>query len=134
MKEPAVIGYLLRTMITKHIPQLLSTLLLSATLVLSAGCGGGTPASTVDQAAASQLVAKVAEGDANAAMKLAEMYASDVANKESQIEATKWFHVASRMGHSDAGVGLGAILNSIPFEDQMEAERRVELVKFPAKP
>ena len=121
-------------MITKHMPQLFSSLLLSATLVIAAGCGGGAPETSVDPAAVSQLVAKVAEGDANAAMKLAEMYATDAANKESQIEATKWFHVAGRMGHSDAGVGLGAILNSIPFEDQMEAERRVEQVKFPAKP
>ncbi|HSH14467.1 MAG TPA: hypothetical protein VLD18_00440 [Verrucomicrobiae bacterium] len=121
-------------MITKHIPKLLSTLLMSATLVIASGCGGGTPESTVDKAAASQLEAKVAEGDASAAMKLGEMYAADVGNKESQIEAAKWFHIAGRMGHAEASVGLNAITGGLPFEDQAEAERRVELFKFPAKP
>lgn len=122
-------------MITKYMLKLLSPLLLGVTLVIASGCGGGGGAeSSVDKAAASQLEAKVAEGDAGAAMKLGEMYAADIGNKESQIEAAKWFHIAGRMGHGEASVGLNAIIGGLPFEDQAEAERRVELFKFPAKP
>lgn len=120
-------------MTTKYFSQLFSTLLMSATLILASGCGGGGTESSVDQAAASQLQAKVAEGDASAAMKLGEMYAADLGNKESQIEAAKWFHIAGRMGHGDAKVALDAIIGGMPFEDQSEAERRVGLFKFPAQ-
>lgn len=114
-------------------PKLFSVLFLIATLAL-AGCGGGdSDAGAVDSAEVSQLEAKVAQGDADAALKLAELHAQKNGNREAQIEAAKWFHIATRLGHTSAAMGLNAVTANMPLEDQTEVELRVAAYKLPAK-
>ncbi len=113
----------------------LTSLVLGAALVLVAGCGGGDSSSsvTIDPAAVSQLEAKVAQGDADAAMKLGEMYAAKTGDREAQMTAAKWFHISARLGNSSAAMGLSAVTSQMSFDDQAEVERRVESYKLPTK-
>lgn len=116
------------TSLSRH----LTSLLLGAALTLFVGCGGepeGDPA--LNSAEVSQLSAKVSQGDADAAMKLGEMFAAKAGDRESQIEAAKWFHLAGRLGNSSAGMGLSAVTSQMSFDDQSEVDRRVASFKLP---
>jgi len=120
-------------MITKLFSKLCLALLLGASLALTSGCGGsgGGGSAGVDPAEVSRLEALVAQGDANAAFKLAEMHAEKVGNREAQIEAAKWAHVAGRMGHDQAKMLLDTVSRGMEGDDALEAEQRVATVKFP---
>lgn len=119
-------------MTTQSILKVSSALFLAATLVLAPGCGGGGE-SDATSAETSQLEAKAKQGDAAAAMSLAEKLAAKTGNKEAQIEALKWFHLAGRLGNVNARMGVEVLQKSLSGEDVMEAERRVAAIKLPAK-
>ncbi len=112
-----------------------TSLFLGATLTLFVGCGGGESdgGAAVNSAEVSQLETKVAQGDATAAMKLGEMFASKTGDREAQMEAAKWFHIAGRLGDSSASMGLTAVIGQMPLEDQSEVDRRVASFKLPTK-
>ena len=59
--------------------------------------------------------------------------AAKTGSKEMQIEALKWFHIASRLGNSNARMGVEVLQKSLGGEDVMEAERRAAAFKVPAK-
>ena len=112
-----------------------TSLLLGATLFVLAGCGGSESGggAAVNSAEASQLEAKVAQGDSAAALKLGELYAAKAGDREAQIEAAKWFHIASRLGNTSAGLALNAVTAQMTLEDQSEVDRRVAAFPLPAK-
>jgi len=112
-----------------------TSLFLGAALTLFVGCGGSESGggAAVNSAEVSQLETKVAQGDAAAAMKLGEMFAAKTGDREAQMEAAKWFHIAGRLGNSSASLGLTAVIGQMPLEDQSEVDRRVAAFKLPAK-
>lgn len=117
----------------KLLSSLCQTVVLGLMMVALTGCDGG--GGSGDSGAASggevaALEAKVAQGDAAAAMKLGETFAAK-AGKDNQIEAAKWFHVSGRLGNKTAKMGLDAITAGMPLEDQSEAELRAEKVNYP---
>lgn len=120
---------------TTSLSKQLTSLLLGATLFVFAGCGGGDSGggAAVNSAEVSQLEAKVAQGDSAAAMKLGELYAAKTGDREAQLEAAKWFHVASKLGNSSAGLALNAVTAQMTLDDQNEVERRVAAYPLPAK-
>jgi hypothetical protein len=120
------------TMITRSILKVSSFLFLAVTLVAVPGCGGGGK-SDAPSVETSQLEAKAKQGDAAAAMSLAEKLAAKTGSKETQIEALKWFHIASRLGNANARMGVEVLQKNLSGEDVMEAERRAAAFKVPAK-
>ena len=120
---------------TNTLLKICSPVILAGTLAISTGCG--KTESTADTGASSaevtDLEAKALQGDAAAAFKLGELNAAKTGNKEAQIEAAKWFHLAGRLGNDNARMGLDTITGSMSLDDQGEAERRVEAIKIPGK-
>jgi len=117
-----------------HLFRQFTSLFLGAALLVFVGCGGDdSGGAAINSAEASQLEAKVAQGDGDAAMKLGEMYAQKTGDREAQLEAAKWFHLAGRLGNGSASMGLNAVTAQMPLEDQDEVLRRVEAFKLPAK-
>lgn len=114
--------------------QFFFNLVLAAVVCFTIGCGeSGTQGQAPDPAEVAALEAKVAEGDADAAMKLGELFAQDSANNESRITAAKWFHVAGRLGNANAGVALNTVTSGMDGDALAEAELRASAVKIPQK-
>jgi TPR repeat protein len=125
------------TMNSKPLSRIALSLLLGATLVAFTGCkkeADGSSGATISAAEMSQLEAKAAQGDGDAAMKLGEAYANKGKNREDQIAAAKWFHIAGRLGNANASMGLTTVQSQMTFDDQSEAERQAMLFKVPEKP
>lgn len=120
---------------TNTLLKICSPMILAATLVATTGCGKSAPTadSGANSAEVTALEAKALQGDATAAFKLGEINAAKTGNKEAQIEAAKWFHLAGRLGNDNARMGLDTITGSMSLDDQGEAERRVEAIKIPGK-
>jgi TPR repeat protein len=120
---------------TRNAIPLFSSLILSATLILAAGCGGGSGGGGAAQSGeAQQLEAKVLQqGDADAAMKLGEYYANKGTDTKTRIQAAKWFSVAGLLGNSNAKMALDTVTKGMSLEDQGEAERQALAVKLPKK-
>lgn len=110
-----------------------TALFVSTALLLTTGCGGGEGGTAPDAAEVAALEAKVAGGDADAAMKLGELFAADLGSRESQITAAKWFHIAAKMGHLTASIGVDSVNKGLSGEENLEAERRANAFKLPAK-
>jgi thioredoxin-like negative regulator of GroEL len=120
-------------MTTKFLAKACPALLLSFVLALSVGCGEGGESDSVgvDPAEVTRLEAMVQKGDADAALKLGELYAANGENHQARIQAAKWFHIAGRMGNSDAGMLLNTITAGMTAEDDMQIQQMVESYKIP---
>ncbi|HAV60818.1 MAG TPA: hypothetical protein DCY13_00440 [Verrucomicrobiales bacterium] len=110
-----------------------TTLALATVLTFTVGCGEGGGGKTPSAAEVTQLEAKVAQGDGDAAMKLGELFAADLKNQEAQITAAKWFYIAGQLEHPNASMGYQAVTKTMGGDDILEAERRANAFKLPAK-
>ena len=108
-------------------------MVMALTLALAPGCGGGGNEGDSATAEVRELETKATQGDPVAAMALAEKLAAKTKNKEAQIEALKWFHVAGRLGNANAKFGIEVLQKNLGGDDVMEAERRAAAVKLPTK-
>lgn len=104
----------------KNLFAILSSLALTATLLLATACGESSSTAT-DPGQISTLEAKARTGDTEAAYELAEMLAADTGNSANQVKALTWFHIAAKGGKQEAGLAIKMLEKSLTGEQIMEA-------------
>lgn len=118
----------------KSLLPLFFSMCFATVLSLTVGCGGaGEGGAGVDAGEISALETKATAGDADAAFKAGELYAQDSDNSASQLAALKWFHIAKKLGKSEATLAISTLESTSDGEVIMEAMRQADAFKVPAQ-